>query len=552
MQCREELNLKIVKALSKGKRITHSTTIKNGDTIKLEIIRDKPDLDRFPDGQHNEMYLIRACKDNKVLGYAEYYDWGSVEKVFVNRKHRRVGVATAIYNFIEKAGFSLSPTDNWMEQDGKHFWDNRKKHTKESIMPITTNDKQTYIAFIDDKKAIVGYLSHNKLMCTKLENALDITDNPACILKVAQDLLASPHPFDHHGPLQVVVKQGNEIIPSDIFSPKVSTREEHENSPPFSDEYTGPRFKYGFRNRPYGIATCPKGAILMTYKPEEKDQGSRHGTIEYPFRLTKDEVYNYELVDFEQIKENLQQFDKIRISYATALKARGFIIKDSNSELVVAKRTLSVTQDVTDAIRTHLYYTDDAFHVTYSKNDSSRDIKIDAKNIDDLLDSVQRMLKYIDKEINKNKTEEKALEIVKEVTTTPIIPNEPLRFDGHGINDHEGTRIAKLATEPYDYSGDHPKRNPIHDAYGYRLASVNDLHEALKDCVSLLQSPGMKEVIEKLRTIDTTQSTTSRLCKSYLEQSVELRIEQGTKALAAAMPPPEKERQNKKSSGVER
>ncbi len=50
---------------------------------------------------------------------------------------------------------------------------------------------------------IVGYLSKNKLICTKIENALDITNCTASIANVANDLLKSPHPLDHHGPLTV-------------------------------------------------------------------------------------------------------------------------------------------------------------------------------------------------------------------------------------------------------------------------------------------------------------------------------------------------------------
>jgi len=74
-----------------------------------------------------------------------------------------------------------------------------------------------------------------------------------------------------------------------------------EKYPPYSDEYTGPRFKYGFTNRPYNFATAPRGAIIDTYnehdKPEMKTGKARFGTIEYPFKLTADEIYNYELLD---------------------------------------------------------------------------------------------------------------------------------------------------------------------------------------------------------------------------------------------------------------
>lgn len=76
-------------------------------------------------------------------------------------------------------------------------------------------------------------------------------------------------------------------------------REAFISRPPFSDQYTGPRWKYGYINRPFAMAHQPRGFILMTYNPDERveigGKRSRHGTIEYPFQLTDDEVYGFEL-----------------------------------------------------------------------------------------------------------------------------------------------------------------------------------------------------------------------------------------------------------------
>lgn len=61
----------------------------------------------------------------------------------------------------------------------------------------------------------------------------------------------------------------------------------------FSDSYTGPRWTYGMRNRPLGIGTAPKGYIIGSDGPAEGR--ARHGTIQYPRELTKEELYDFEM-----------------------------------------------------------------------------------------------------------------------------------------------------------------------------------------------------------------------------------------------------------------
>lgn len=76
----------------------------------------------------------------------------------------------------------------------------------------TTSPKQpTYVAYCTEDNKIVGYLSNNKLICTKPENALDTNDNPTTIYEVARNLLKGPHPLDHHGPLHIKTISANEI-----------------------------------------------------------------------------------------------------------------------------------------------------------------------------------------------------------------------------------------------------------------------------------------------------------------------------------------------------
>lgn len=62
----------------------------------------------------------------------------------------------------------------------------------------------------------------------------------------------------------------------------------------FNDTYTGPRFTYGFKYRPPGYATCPKGYIVGSNK--EHPDFRNFGTIDYPHELTEEEVRQFELV----------------------------------------------------------------------------------------------------------------------------------------------------------------------------------------------------------------------------------------------------------------
>ncbi|MEI6870889.1 MAG: LPD5 domain-containing protein [Verrucomicrobiota bacterium] len=65
----------------------------------------------------------------------------------------------------------------------------------------------------------------------------------------------------------------------------------------FDKEYTGPRHTYGLRNRPLATGAQPKGWIIDSLR-EHPD--FRHGTVQYPRELTKDELYSYEM---EPVKE---------------------------------------------------------------------------------------------------------------------------------------------------------------------------------------------------------------------------------------------------------
>jgi hypothetical protein len=72
----------------------------------------------------------------------------------------------------------------------------------------------------------------------------------------------------------------------------------------FSEDYTGPRYRYGYRNRPFAMAHQPKGFLIGGVDNDFRDRelGVRHGTVDYPFELTADEVYSFELVVMGEVQ----------------------------------------------------------------------------------------------------------------------------------------------------------------------------------------------------------------------------------------------------------
>lgn len=119
-----------------------------------------------------------------------------------------------------------------------------------------------------------------------------------------------------------------------------------KTKPPFSEDYTGPRFKYGFRARPMSIATQPDGAILGSYKPDEKTtdtngKETRYGTVEYPFQLTADEVSNFELLDLNgaAFDASAAEFEAKKADFADELAGRGFEPKGAGFQLESGSQT---------------------------------------------------------------------------------------------------------------------------------------------------------------------------------------------------------------------
>lgn len=65
----------------------------------------------------------------------------------------------------------------------------------------------------------------------------------------------------------------------------------------FDDEYTGTRYTYGLNSRPVGYAQVPAGWIVQSNR---KDSRFNFGTIDYPFELTPEQVYSFELTPVQK------------------------------------------------------------------------------------------------------------------------------------------------------------------------------------------------------------------------------------------------------------
>lgn len=144
-----------------SKVIRRSASLKDGSEIALEAYRWHPDLTRFPGEEKTKVILFRALSGNKLIGYAEFYLYGdqsgSVEDVHVEPEYRRVGVATAIYDFIESVGLHVEPSKNRMEPDGRAFWKGRST-VREGRLDELQGVKRHLEQGLTSKQAVIAYM----------------------------------------------------------------------------------------------------------------------------------------------------------------------------------------------------------------------------------------------------------------------------------------------------------------------------------------------------------------------------------------------------------
>lgn len=105
----------------------------------------------------NIRHSFRVVYDGKIIAYGEVekdssYDeedrGASVQEIVVNHNYRRKGIATKIYNAIErKFNYKLHPSDD-VKPDGKEFWKYRSNDIDEDFSALSSKDTDEKI---DDK-----------------------------------------------------------------------------------------------------------------------------------------------------------------------------------------------------------------------------------------------------------------------------------------------------------------------------------------------------------------------------------------------------------------
>ena len=119
-------------------------------------------------------------------------------------------------------------------------------------------------------------------------------ENPAKMPQASKDSMEE-YLFGH----QPVVPKPflNPVTPP----PPVAPTAAKPNDRVFSEDYKGPRWTYGLRNRPMAIGAQPKGYIIGSGGPAVGR--ARNGTIQYPRELTAEELYDFEMELMESPKE---------------------------------------------------------------------------------------------------------------------------------------------------------------------------------------------------------------------------------------------------------
>jgi GNAT superfamily N-acetyltransferase len=112
-------------------------TLKDGTEAMVTISREMRDGD--------ECIFAEAHIDDKFAGYANFYvnrvpEWDSeavgslsASIVSVNKEYRRLGIATALYDAVVRAGFKITRSGQFggkLSPDGSALWDSRVEWKK--------------------------------------------------------------------------------------------------------------------------------------------------------------------------------------------------------------------------------------------------------------------------------------------------------------------------------------------------------------------------------------------------------------------------------------
>ena len=185
------------------------------------------------------------------------------------------------------------------------------------------------------KQQVADAQANNTGLSAQLAESLSAADSVEMDLERAKRMLTKLQ--ETNSDLENQLTQLQAVAKGNDGKGDVAEREpDWETKPPYDDEYNGPRFKYGLMNRPFSIGTQPKGSILQSYKPDDHPENSlgkaRYGTLEYPFRLTDKEVYDFELLDLNGAAEDADNkaFQEQFGYFAEDLAGRGFIKEVDN------------------------------------------------------------------------------------------------------------------------------------------------------------------------------------------------------------------------------
>jgi len=114
-------------------------------------------------------HSFRVVYDGKIIAYGEVEkdsEWedehgASVQEIVVNHNYRRKGIATKIYNAIErKFNYKLHPSDD-VKPDGKEFWKYRSNDIEEDFSAVSSKDTDNKIDDQERKRNLDNFLRGN-------------------------------------------------------------------------------------------------------------------------------------------------------------------------------------------------------------------------------------------------------------------------------------------------------------------------------------------------------------------------------------------------------
>ncbi len=102
---------------------------KSGDIIKIKhkINQEETESESEYYGEYYEIIDVTASINGKIIGWGKYSsDEMSFRGIEVRKEYRRLGIASAMYDYMTDKGYYVRSSDH-LEPDGEAFWNNRLK-----------------------------------------------------------------------------------------------------------------------------------------------------------------------------------------------------------------------------------------------------------------------------------------------------------------------------------------------------------------------------------------------------------------------------------------